>query len=96
MKRTNFRKIAKKVIEEETNAIKKLKKSINNSFDKAVHKILNRKNGKVIFSGTGKSGIAGTLLSSTFSSVGIPSFFIDANDVRDQIHDRPIRDTVYS
>ena len=80
MEKINFKQIAKKVIEEETNAIKKLKKSINNSFDKAVHKILNRKNGKVIFSGTGKSGIAGTLLSSTFSSVGIPSFFIDAND----------------
>mgnify|MGYP001182683172 CR=1 FL=1 len=80
MKRTNFKKIAKKVIDDEAIAIKKLKKSINNSFDQAVHKILNRKNGKVIFSGTGKSGIAGILLSSTFSSVGIPSFFIDANE----------------
>ena len=80
MKKINFQKIAKKVIEEETVAIKKLKKSINYSFDKAVQKILNRKNGKIIFSGTGKSGAAGSLLSSTFSSVGIPSFFIDAND----------------
>ena len=42
--------------------------------------ILNRKNGKIIFSWTGKSGAAGAILSSTFSSVGIPSFFIDAND----------------
>ncbi len=80
MKKINFQKIAKKVIEEETVAIKKLKRSINYSFDKAVQKILNRKNGKIIFSGTGKSGAAGTILSSTFSSVGIPSFFIDAND----------------
>ena len=80
MKKINFQKIAKNVIDEETLAIKKLKKSINYSFDKAVLKILNRKKGKVIFSGTGKSGAAGAILSSTFSSVGIPSFFIDAND----------------
>jgi len=80
MNKINFQKIAKKVIDEETIAVKKLKRSINYSFDKAVHKILNRKNGKIIFSGTGKSGAAGAILSSTFSSVGIPSFFIDAND----------------
>ena len=80
MNKINFQKIAKKVIDEETIAVKKLKRSINYSFDKAVHKILNRKSGKIIFSGTGKSGAAGSILSSTFSSVGIPSFFIDAND----------------
>ncbi len=80
MKKINFQKIARNVINEETLAIKKLKKSINYSFYKAVLKILNRKKGKIIFSGTGKSGAAGSLLSSTFSSVGIPSFFIDAND----------------
>ena len=34
------------------------------------------KGGKVIFSGTGKSGAVGAILSSTFSSVGISSFFI--------------------
>ena len=80
MKNINFNQIAKKVIDEETKAIKKLKKTINNSFDKAVKKLLNKKNGKVIFSGTGKSGAVGAILSSTFSSVGISSFFIDAND----------------
>ena len=80
MTKINFKQIAKRVIDEETSAIKKLKKTINHSFDRAVHKILSRKNGKVIFSGTGKSGAAGSILSSTFSSVGIPSFFIDAND----------------
>ena len=42
--------------------------------------ILNKKNGKIIFSGTGKSGAVGAILSSTFSSVGISSFFVDAND----------------
>ena len=80
MKNINFKKIAKKVINEESAAIKKLKKTINSSFDQAVNKILNKKNGKIIFSGTGKSGAIGAILSSTFSSVGISSFFIDAND----------------
>ena len=80
MKKNNFNQIAKKVIDEETKALKKLKKTINTSFDKAVNKLLNKKNGKVIFSGTGKSGAVGAILSSTFSSVGISSFFIDAND----------------
>ncbi len=80
MKKIDFKQIAKKVIDEETKAIKKLKKTINKSFDKAVNKILNKKGGKVIFSGTGKSGAVGAILSSTFSSVGISSFFIDAND----------------
>ena len=80
MKKINYKKIAKKVIEEESGALKKLKKSINISFDKAVNKILNKKNGKIVFSGTGKSGSVGTILSSTFSSVGISSFFVDANE----------------
>ena len=80
MKKINFKKIAKKVIDEESAAIKKLKKTINSSFSKAVNKILNKKNGKIIFSGTGKSGAIGEILSSTFSSVGISSFFVHAND----------------
>ena len=80
MKKINYKKIAKKVIEEESDALKKLKKSINISFDRAVNKILNKKNGKIVFSGTGKSGSVGTILSSTFSSVGISSFFVDANE----------------
>ncbi len=76
----NFKQIAKKVILEEAKAIKLLNKSINYNFNEIVKIILNKKNGKVIFSGTGKSGAVGSILSSTFSSVGISSFFIDAND----------------
>ena len=34
MKKIDFKQIAKKVIDEETKAIKKLKKTINKSFDK--------------------------------------------------------------
>ena len=57
--------------------LKKLKKSINKDFDKIVHSILKCK-GKVIFSGVGKSGIVSKKISSTLSSLGIPSFYVDA------------------
>ena len=74
-----FTKIAKEVIETEIQSLKKLKKNINNSFVKAVEAILNCKKGKVIISGVGKSGIIAKKIASTLSSVGTPSFFVDAS-----------------
>jgi len=79
MTKISFRKIAKEVIEIEIQSLKKLKKNINNSFDKVVNAINNCKNGKVIISGVGKSGIIAKKISSTLSSVGTPSFFVDAS-----------------
>ena len=79
MTKTNFRKIAKEVIEVEIQSLKKLKKNINSSFDKVVNTINNCKNGKVIISGVGKSGIIAKKIASTLSSVGTPSFFVDAS-----------------
>ena len=79
MTKTNFTKIAKEVIETEIQSLKKLKKNIKNSFNKAVQAILNCKKGKVIVSGVGKSGIIAKKIASTLSSVGTPSFFVDAN-----------------
>ena len=78
MEKKNFIPIAKEVIEAEIKSLKKLKSSINNSFNKAVRTIINCKNGKVVISGIGKSGIIGKKISSTLASVGIPSFFVDA------------------
>ena len=78
MKKKNFIPIAKEVIETEIKSLKKLKTSINNSFNKAVRALINCKNGKVVISGIGKSGIIGKKISSTLASVGIPSFFVDA------------------
>ncbi len=78
MKKKNFIPIAKDVIETEIRSLKKLKLSINQSFNKAVDAIINCKNGKVIISGIGKSGIIGKKISSTLASVGIPSFYVDA------------------
>ena len=73
----NFRLIGKEVIQTEINALKKLKKSINKDFDKIVYAILKCK-GKIIFSGVGKSGIISKKISSTLSSLGISSFYVDA------------------
>tara|TARA_B100000965_G_scaffold159212_1_gene132709 strand:+ start:631 stop:1611 length:981 start_codon:yes stop_codon:yes gene_type:complete len=78
MKKKNFIPIAKEVIETEIKSLKKLKMSINNSFNKAVKALIDCKNGKVVISGIGKSGIIGKKISSTLASVGIPSFFVDA------------------
>ncbi len=78
MKIKKFNIIAKNVIDIEIKSLKKLKQNINISFEKAVKAILNCKNGKIVISGTGKSGIIGKKISSTFSSIGIPSFFVDA------------------
>lgn len=79
MVKKKFTEIAKEVIETEIKSLQKLKKNINSSFNKAVQAILNCKNGKVIISGVGKSGIIAKKISSTLSSVGTPSFFVDAS-----------------
>ena len=79
MAKTNFTKIAKEVIETEIRSLKKLKKNIKNSFNKAVQAILDCKKGKIIISGVGKSGIIAKKISSTLSSVGTPSFYVDAS-----------------
>ena len=79
MAKINFTKVAKQVIETEIQSLKKLKKNIKSSFNKAVQAILNCKKGKVIISGVGKSGIIAKKIASTLSSVGTPSFFVDAS-----------------
>ena len=80
MKNKKLQLIAKNVIQDEINALKKIKSSIGNSFNQIVKTILNRKNGKIIISGVGKSGIISKKWAATFSSIGIPSFFLDASN----------------
>ena len=72
--------IAKGVIQDEIYALKKLKSSIGNSFKKIIKIILNCNSGKIIISGVGKSGIISKKWSATLSSIGIPSFFLDASN----------------
>ena len=74
-----FIHLAKKVIDLEIQALQKLKKKIDNSFNKAVVEIANCKS-KVILCGVGKSGLIAAKISATLSSVGTPSFNLSASD----------------
>ena len=75
MNKKKYLSLAKKSADIQINELKKIKKVFNNSFIKAVDLILNCK-GKVIFAGIGKSGLIARKISATFSSIGIPSFFV--------------------
>ena len=72
-----YSSIGKEVVQTEINALKKLKTSLNKDFDKIVTAVLRCK-GKIIFSGVGKSGIISRKISSSMSSLGISSFYVDA------------------
>jgi arabinose-5-phosphate isomerase len=74
-----FIPLAKKVIDLEIQALQKLKKKIDNSFNKAVVEIAKCKS-KVILCGVGKSGLIAAKISATLSSVGTPSFNLSASN----------------
>ena len=80
MKNIKIKNLGKEVIKLEIDALKKLHKNIGSSFNKIIRTIINCKNGKIIISGVGKSGIIAKKWSATFSSTGTPSFFLDASD----------------
>ena len=80
MKKKSYISLAKKAANIQINELKKIKKVFNNSFIEAVDLIMNCK-GKVIFSGVGKNSFICKKAAATFSSVGIPSFFIDPTGV---------------
>jgi len=74
-----FKKIAQDVILSEIKSLKKLRASVDKNFNKVIETIISCKKGKIILSGVGKSGIIAKKISSTLSSVGTPSFFVDAS-----------------
>ena len=78
-KNKNLQEIAKKVLDLEITALKKLRSSINLTFVSAVNLIARCKS-KVIICGVGKSYLIASKVSSTMSSVGCPSFAINANE----------------
>ena len=80
MKKKDSRAVAQGVIQFEINALKNLKKNITKNFQKIVDVILSCKDGKIIISGVGKSGIIGKKWAATLSSTGSPSFFMDASN----------------
>ncbi len=77
--KNQINEIGNEVIDLQIKALKKLKISINQSFNEAVKAIINCKS-KVILCGVGKSGKIASKISATLSSVGTPSFSISAND----------------
>ena len=79
MKKKNYKKIAKNVIDLEIKALTRLKNSINNSFSEAVEAIAKCQS-KIILCGVGKSGLIAAKISATLSSVGTASFSLSAND----------------
>ncbi len=79
MKKNNYIKSAKEVINLEIKALEKLKKNIGNSFNLAVDQIVKCQS-KVILCGVGKSGLIANKIAATLSSVGTPSFYLSASD----------------
>ena len=79
MKKNIYNKIAKNVIDLEIKALRKLKSSINNSFNDAVDAIVNCQS-KIILCGVGKSGLIASKIAATLSSVGSPSYTLSASD----------------
>ncbi len=80
MKNKTIQKISKEVIQYEIDALRNLKGKINDTFVRIVNLILSCKNGKLIISGVGKSGIIARKWAATLSSTGTPSFFLDASN----------------
>ncbi len=77
--KNDIKEIGHNVIDLQIKALKKLKSSIDDSFDKTIKTLLKCKS-KVIICGVGKSGIIASKISATLSSVGTPSFSISASD----------------
>ena len=80
MKNKNIIKDGKRVIDIEIQGIKKLYKSIDDNFEKAVKK-LSKVKGRVIITGVGKSGHIAAKLSSSMSSTGTPSQSVNPTDL---------------
>ena len=79
MKKNNYKNIARNVIDLEIQALKKLRRSINNSFNQAVDAITKCQS-KIVLCGVGKSYLIASKISATLSSVGCPSFSLSASD----------------
>ena len=77
MKKNKYSKSAKNTIDLQILALKKLKKSIGNSFNKAV-KAIGDCQSKCILIGVGKSGHLAKLIASSLNSVGASSFALES------------------
>ena len=80
MSKKNYIQLAKKAAAIQITELKKINKTFNKSFLQAINLISSCK-GKIIFSGHGKSALIARKSSATFSSVGIPSFFLEPSNI---------------
>jgi len=71
----NYQNIAKRVISSEASALKKLSENIPEDFAKIVDFLLSFK-GRIILTGMGKSGYIARKIASSFSSTGMPAFYL--------------------
>ena len=79
LKKNNSILVAQKVLSLKIDALKLLKKSIKQDFEKAVNAIISCPS-KIILCGVGKSGLIAAKIASTMSSIGSPAFSLSAND----------------
>jgi arabinose-5-phosphate isomerase len=70
---------AKNALKIEADAVLKLKKELDGSFRKAMELIIDSQ-GRVVFSGVGKTGLVAKKLAATFSSTGTSAFFVHAGE----------------
>ncbi len=75
----NIKEIARKVIADESEAIRNLAQYIDDDFEKVVNLIYESK-GRVIITGIGKSAIVAQKIVATLNSTGTPSVFMHAAD----------------
>ena len=77
-KKINFFEIGKKVISNEIEALQAVSSRIDKAEFNKLCNFLSKTNGNLIFLGIGKSGKVSEKISSTLSSLGKPSFYINA------------------
>ncbi len=77
---SSIKKDAINVIGTELEGIKKLNKSINKEFEKAIH-CLSKVKGRVIITGIGKSGHIASKIASTMSSTGTPAQYCHSTEM---------------
>jgi arabinose-5-phosphate isomerase len=70
---------AREVLQNESEALLRIKEKLNGEFVAAVEIIL-ACNGKVILTGIGKSGIIAKKIAATLASTGTPSFYLNPSE----------------
>lgn len=77
MKENSMQALAADFMRREADAILEASRRLDNKFDRAIE-LLSGAEGKLVFSGIGKSGHIGRKLAATFSSLGRPAVFMHA------------------